>query len=344
MNNPQNENLFLALGEVGGDLVELAERGTFRPNLWRRWGAVAACMALLIGLASWALPKFSGGAGILNGAASESAVIPEAPTEMVRFRYTYYYLDEELLEAPDDLSTMLGVVEAADDETMIDCPVYLRAGATEYTNHSVHGLTVFDQIYVQLPEGYVLATTYNEKSLSRYGYDDVVQAVESGDTAWVVESFAAPLIRYAPEVIFETPEMLNSEQLNLLFLASTQLNTGVDVSQQWLSADGSRYVVPTADVRWRLDRFLTEYEYWPSQTRDYVAGADALEFSADRLRQEQPLYLALTNSALLPDSSTVILTVTQYADENLAQPLQSYTYEIHFFVDSWHYERIGRNS
>ena len=50
------EFLFEAIGHVGADLVDSAEQKTFSLHPWRKWGAWAACLALLL-CAAAALPK-----------------------------------------------------------------------------------------------------------------------------------------------------------------------------------------------------------------------------------------------------------------------------------------------
>jgi len=52
----KQEKLFRALGDIGADLVEKAETKTFRPKQWRRWGALAACLALVLCLTAVAVP------------------------------------------------------------------------------------------------------------------------------------------------------------------------------------------------------------------------------------------------------------------------------------------------
>jgi len=69
----ENEKLFRAVGDVGGDLIHMAEAKTFAASPWRRWGALAACLALVACLGFAALPKMQ-----TKESAPESAAAPTA--------------------------------------------------------------------------------------------------------------------------------------------------------------------------------------------------------------------------------------------------------------------------
>ena len=70
----EKETLFRAIGDVGGDLIHMAETRTFHSSPWRRWGALAACLALVLCVSAIALPYFPRGCG----AAPETAASPAA--------------------------------------------------------------------------------------------------------------------------------------------------------------------------------------------------------------------------------------------------------------------------
>ena len=142
MNGSSDDRLFLAVGEVGADLVDLAENRSFRPGVWRRWGALAACMVLLVGAALTVLPRFGVSLSPMAAGTEETAVEQAVPKNRVVFRYTWYYLEPTVTETePEDLTELLGIVESAGEPNLLDAKVFGKAGATEYTNHSVHGLT-----------------------------------------------------------------------------------------------------------------------------------------------------------------------------------------------------------
>ena len=70
----EKETLFRAIGDVGGDLIHMAETRTFHSSPWRRCGALAACLALVLCVSAIALPYFPRGCG----AATETAASPAA--------------------------------------------------------------------------------------------------------------------------------------------------------------------------------------------------------------------------------------------------------------------------
>lgn len=69
----KKEDLLRALGDVGEDLLHMAEHKKFY-NQWKRWASLAACLALVIGLGIWSLPH-------LGTSMKESEAAAEAPME-----------------------------------------------------------------------------------------------------------------------------------------------------------------------------------------------------------------------------------------------------------------------
>lgn len=81
----KKEDLFRAIGDVGDDLIHMAEHKRF-PNYWKKWVPMAACMALIVGLGAMALPYFPMGCG------SKSAAPEAAPEEP---KYSMDVVDQE---------------------------------------------------------------------------------------------------------------------------------------------------------------------------------------------------------------------------------------------------------
>lgn len=71
MKQDKQEKLLRALNDVGDDLVTGAEDCRYAPNPWKRWGAIAASLALVISLTALALPYFPMGCGAADSAAPE---------------------------------------------------------------------------------------------------------------------------------------------------------------------------------------------------------------------------------------------------------------------------------
>ena len=72
----QSEKLFRAIGDVGDDLIARADAPVKKaPRVWVKWAALAACCALVIGAAAFAVPMFRAGS-----TAPETASAPTADT------------------------------------------------------------------------------------------------------------------------------------------------------------------------------------------------------------------------------------------------------------------------
>ena len=96
------ERIFRAIADVGDDLVARAEKeAKHQPSAWLRWGALAACCVLVIGLAALALPRMG------FGAKSEAAMDTAAPAAQ------YAVTEEMPVEAPaPDLKSEPSMAEA----------------------------------------------------------------------------------------------------------------------------------------------------------------------------------------------------------------------------------------
>lgn len=77
----KQERLFRAIGDVGDDLIERAATPMKRNTAWVRWGALAACLVLVIGVAAY-LPSLFGAKSAAPMAANErstaDAAVPQA--------------------------------------------------------------------------------------------------------------------------------------------------------------------------------------------------------------------------------------------------------------------------
>lgn len=172
----KHEMLFRALTEIGDDLLLMAQNKKF-VNPWKRWGKLAACIALVVCLAAISLPYFPMGCGAAKQAPAakeeapaaeesvletpaEEAPMEEAPEEepteeapaldaepgevvSVFFDGRRYELQPGIVDAPDNLGETLGVVEESDGRDLTGCTIYAMAGS--------------ENIYVWTPEGLMLA-------------------------------------------------------------------------------------------------------------------------------------------------------------------------------------------
>ena len=70
----QTEKIFRAIGDVGDDLIERADRPVRKhAQVWVKWAALAACCVLVIGAAAFVWPMFHAGSSAPDTAAPMAA-------------------------------------------------------------------------------------------------------------------------------------------------------------------------------------------------------------------------------------------------------------------------------
>ena len=274
---------------------------------------------------------------------AEGAAEPQAEAEDLRAepmtkivcRGTYYYLlPEDTVTGVPPLGEELGTVTSYEDLSLAGCRVYTVPYSTWFGNHAVNGQPVTQQIYVQTLSGYRYGVTNNEKVVSRYTIDDVRRAIEEDDMKWLADTFVQP-IEVAGGVDFSDMSELSSEELNTMFLASTVMNTGTVVSDQWKDEMEGTYVVPISDVRWRLDRFLDAgYVYEPEQTGFYDKARDAMVCPAEMIVYDK---VDITvHAAEVIEENKLFLLISLPEQKGATKE-----YIIRFDEDSWRYETIN---
>ena len=361
--------LFEALEGIGDDLLEQARNKRF-PNPWRRWGKIAACLALVLCLTALALPYFPIGCGSAKSEApmadasganekadttemaspaekpEVSAEEPEMPAaeendgaekSMTKFVVcgTYYYLQPQfttpLDQPPRELGEELGTVTSADLPELVGCTVYKEQYSAVFDRYAVDGQAVTQNVFVKTAEGYVCATTENEKIVSRYSFADVEQAVEDGNADWLLETFVLPLEAHGRgELQFTDASQLTADQLNRLIPAFAFMNMGSTVVDLW--AEDGQLVIPVSDARFRLERFLTGFTYAPLGTEAYDPDRNAVILPREAANLDESVQLTLED-AILSDANTLCLTV-------LRQDGVRREYVIRFDTDSWRYLQI----
>ena len=107
----QSEKLFRAIGDVGDDLIAQADAPVKKaPRVWVKWAALAACCALVIGLAA-RLPIFQAGSS-----APESASAPTADTAALEAP-AEEEMTLEAAEAPAEAMPETSPAEPAEQKT-----------------------------------------------------------------------------------------------------------------------------------------------------------------------------------------------------------------------------------
>lgn len=112
----KNEDLFRAIGDVGDDLIYMADHRRFS-NQWKKWLSMAACIALIASLGALALPYFPMGCGSKSAAPEMAA--PEAPK--------YSYADDMMDKAEVPMEAPMEEAPEAEEEA---APMAPDAGAS----------------------------------------------------------------------------------------------------------------------------------------------------------------------------------------------------------------------
>lgn len=108
----QTEKIFRAIGDVGDDLVERADRPVRKhAQVWVKWAALAACCALVIGAAAFIVPMFHAGSSAPETASAPTAdtAALEAPAEEE--------MTLEAAEAPAEAMPETSPAEPAEQKT-----------------------------------------------------------------------------------------------------------------------------------------------------------------------------------------------------------------------------------
>lgn len=386
----KNEDLFRAIGDVGDDLIHMAEHRRFS-NQWKKWLSMAACMALIASFGVLVLPYFPMGCGA--GSAAPEMAVPEEPkysyaddimdqevkaeepmeapmesepeaeesvepnagastndgmmeesqnekvgedVTQITVCSTIYYLRPGIVKegaTPGNLGQYIGEVEDSDNEAYIGCPVYEMAYTVWYSNHAVDGQSVPAEILVDGPDGWVAGYTGNEKTVSRYTAADVQAAIDAGDDEWIIRTFVQPVEAQNVRILNGKSE--EPEELNRMFLASLYLNTGTAIDTAW--ADGDGLLVHPRDVEQRLEKFLDDFTYDPTETEAYNPDTGMLHFtSEERYRYAEGLYL----KGASVDGDRVWLRVGLPEVPNDSDDYEEIKIEFRFDADSWRYLSI----
>lgn len=253
----KEEELFRAIGDVGGDLIDMAEKATFAPSRWRRWGSIAACLVVLAGLTALLLPYVTMGssenstATVLEAkpgaapeepAAEDMASVEEdtdstaeaalktdmdgmnalASKEQLIFGDVIYYVEALYSdeEAQTHLGRYLGTVTDADEEAYIGERVYQKSGSDMQD-----GLPL--EIFVLTEKGYLYCLTYYASAGAYCTEEQVLELLETGGEEELLEELVRTIERGIPDTPdletpdiwnFEDPSELRADQLTVWFL------------------------------------------------------------------------------------------------------------------------------
>ena len=348
----RQELLFRAIGGVGGDLVDGAERKTFPLGFWRKWTPVAACLVLLTGLALWAGPWFLPGPAApaepqppaqtaeppMTEKPPEEQAKPEQPVEqeplqpkvrLIVFETEYYV---EAYYPPDRVEPgpKLGVVASSDGAVLDGAAVY-QAGEAKKENKA--GQQIPLEIFVEYDGGYLYCISY-------FAWDGPLYTAEEIRELWQIGKWDTLLQVFGGGPVFDDPAALTAEELRDFFLQTLRMEEAAgrrsrDLSR-YLWEDGDRYLIPLEDVTDQLDRYLAGYVFTPRGQPWYDEAYEALVL--DSLEPPETLQLRPVNTTAF-EGDTLTLVADCCSDDGRTV-LERRTYTIRFTQNGCIYESI----
>lgn len=254
------------------------------------------------------------------------------PLDRIVYNHTYFYRNRWYEPTETCGYPVVGAVTESSNPALIGGEICEPYSVVQYTAHAVDGLAVPPELFVQTPDGYALFQTQNEKTVARFSFAEVEEAIRTEDHSFLLEHFIRSFERrpdHVPE--YSNSSELSAEELEDLFIASWSFNTGVTVETNWIEGIGVAFVAPE-DVQWRLDRFLDAYAYDFENSERYDRSKDAVLFVISEIDAgvvDSPQIALL--SAEVVGECTVALTVRSSVDRR---------YVIRFDADSWRYLSI----
>lgn len=298
----RREKLMDAIGEVGGDLIFRAEKERFAPSALRRWGGLAAALAIVAGLTLAALPWL--------GSANQQPAQQTQPQPDVS---TTTEVTEEQTDTADATDTVEDTMDATD-----------AVVETTQTEDTDHGLEEMPSWSLELPS-----------------YDDARALWLSGRSNQILSSFVSTLElgcteAHASVLDFPDSMLLSSEDLSWLFilLLNQQKNNGwylgPSYEERWFESQedlpedspyrlqGGWYDIPVSEFQSMLQCWLPAVNLEPESLSNYIPEEDVLRFSTiSGLGGD--VFLELADVYFYDDNQIMSLAVNRYADEEKTQ-------------------------
>ena len=265
----KKEYLFQALGDVGDDLIHMAETRKFY-NQWKKWVSMAACLALIVSLSALVLPYFPMGCG--SSKATEQAAptaMEERPMEEAKAEAPAEAApaDKEKIEMYESVAEEAATVE--EEKMEEDAPAEgipetetgmadgMPSGAEE-----VLQITVCSTIYYSRPDVYVDG---KPAALGEYIGDVTASDVESLIGAAVyAERYSTWFSNHAVDGQ-SVPQNIYVEGPDGWFYASTSNEKTVS---RYTAADVQK-AIDNGETQWILDTFVKPVE---AQVVDLLEG------------------------------------------------------------------------
>lgn len=191
----RKEDLLHALGDVGEDLLHMAEHKKFHSQ-WKKWASLAACLALVLSLSVLALPYFPMGCG-----ASMEKSEAEAPMESPMMDCV---TEESLVEDCDEAADIPATGETQAEGTCIregdytpqDVQDAFERGDQQWIletfvapNEDIEGLWVKE---VSVEDDRVWIWIGFTEPYGPHGYDEKQYVIRFYESGWGYEEIATP--------------------------------------------------------------------------------------------------------------------------------------------------------
>lgn len=250
----KEEKLFRAIGDVGSDLIDMAEKETFPPSRWRRWGSIAACLAVLAGLTALVLPYLTGGISTADQTADSAApsvmaestpaetalegdtetattdsaeadIQEETDLDGIRDRLTPAQQKEQLvfqgvvyyveaLYSEDEAQTSLGEPLGTVEDA--DDEAYVGAAVYAKSGSDVRDTDGLPlEIFAETEDGFLYCLTYYASAGAYCTYEEAVKMCAYGDADGLLQRFVG-VFENMPA--FSDPSELTADQLIMYFL------------------------------------------------------------------------------------------------------------------------------
>jgi len=308
----RSENLFRAIGGVGGDLIDLAEKKTFRPGYLRRLLPLAACLTLFLALGLWLQDLFPveretdlqltappQAAAPVESAAYRWSDRPITAKERLTVNGTIYYI-EAVYEAKS--------AKRGDQIGQVDGKAVYIGGETFKQDHWGREMPL--EIFVEQEDGrYLYCLTY-------YAWDGAAGTMEE---VRQMEDLSA----FALGEAFSDPAELTEAQLVRFFLRTLELERQMgrrteDLNRYlWYDAAEDCYIIPMEDIAVQLDRYL-DGNSWP------------------RFAENRALVLKTLEAERQPETFAAAV----FEEDRLILTTDRYEYTIRFTEDRCVYESI----
>lgn len=358
----RRERLFRTMGDVGGDLIDTAEKRRFEMSLWRKWLPIAASLMLLVGLGLLVVPMFQSTAETEAVQTVETTEAAEStPEEMLQdsesglenrepaadqqaaasglerlvVQGMIYYVQAHYSAEHAELGTYLGTVTKADDPALVGAAVYGGGEPKE-------GQTLPLVIFVEYDGGYLYCLTYYAWDGPLFTAQDVREYWNIGKWDRLTQLFAVP------ELTFTEAGALSAEELVEFFLMTIQMEQKAgrrtEDLNRFLWSRQDVYVIPLEDVRAQLDRYLEGYVLEPEALTQYDRELDALILPSLQCTEKQVYLMPEQETSYDSENDVLTLVVSAYEEESGANRLFTRVYTIRFTEDRCCFESICERS